>query len=241
MTLFLPRKGEGEPVQVFSGVDVDFRWVILEPLDVLVMRDADLRKCQFLGTDLRKAEITGATWPEWGGRFGVYDERCSIPMDETREWSHIERLYRELKQNYEDRRDFERARAFHYGEKEMRRINPRTPRGYRWFLLWPYWLVSGYGERCLRPLLWALIFVAIFTACYFWGGLLGAGKQTNMASDPTSFLDVALYSLRTMLLLKPDEFVCIGFWGKLINTLQSVAGPLLVGLFALAVRQRLKR
>jgi hypothetical protein len=41
----------------------------------------------------------------------------------------------------------------------MRRQNPDTARGLRFFLTL-YWLFSGYGERYLKPLVWAgLLFV----------------------------------------------------------------------------------
>lgn len=33
----------------------------------------------------------------------------------------------------------------------------------------------------------------------------------------------------------------VGFGGDLIRAVQSISGPILIGLFALAVRQRLKR
>jgi uncharacterized protein YjbI with pentapeptide repeats len=139
--------------KIFSEAEeVDFTNLIIEPLDALVIRDADLTKCRFLRTDLRKAEITNATWPKMpvyndvsresgasslylrvkrlyrgmGVRSAAYDDVASIPIGTKREYSHLERLYRELKQNCEDRKDYERASDFHYGEKEMRRQNPET-------------------------------------------------------------------------------------------------------------------
>jgi hypothetical protein len=48
------------------------------------------------------------------------------------------------------------------------------------------------------------------------------------------------YSFRVMTLLKADDLVPIGY-AKVVNTMQSLLGPLLIGFFALAVRQRLKR
>src|SRR5208283_3362848 len=141
-TLFSPRKEDRGSAHIFSGVEVDFRNVIIEPLDRLIFRDADLQKCRFQGTDLRKAEFAGVTWPKiiskkwpkiirktWpkiGSRDGVYDEIVPLAEGKKRAWSHIEQLYRQLKQNYEDRKDYERASDFHYGEKEMRRSNPDT-------------------------------------------------------------------------------------------------------------------
>jgi hypothetical protein len=47
------------------------------------------------------------------------------------------------------------------------------------------------------------------------------------------------YGLRVMTLLRPDDLVLEGY-ARHVNTLQSLLGPLFLGLFALAVRQRLK-
>ncbi len=244
---FVSGKEENKIIQIFCSAKpeaaVDFTDVIIEPLDSLIFRDVDLQRCRFQGTDLRKAEITGAKWPRIGSRFGAYDEIAMFQDGETRSWPHIERLYRELKQNCEDRKDYDRASDFHYGEKEMRRKNPDTP----WRLkvpLWLYWLVSGYGERSLRPLLWALGLLTISTFCYLWWGLLRL-RSTGPVSDPffhwTNIWEVGLYGLKVMTLLKPSNFEPVGLWGDVINTLQSILGPALIGLFALAIRQRLKR
>ncbi len=243
-TLFISRKRDDKIIQIFCltepEADIDFTDVIIEPPDAIIFRDADLTKCRFLGTDLRKAEITNAIWPQIGSRAGVYDEIATLAEGETRQWSHIERVYRELKQNYEDRRDYERARDFHYGEKEMRRKNPKASRGLR-FLLTLYWAVSGYGERLLRPLLWAVGVLVVSTSCYLWWGLLHF-KAKGPISDPVlHWWDATFYGLRVMTLLKPDNLQPARLWGDFINIAQSFLGPVLLGLFALALRQRLKR
>jgi hypothetical protein len=43
-----------------------------------------------------------------------------------------------------------------------------------------------------------------------------------------------------MTLLKPEDLEPRGF-AKVVQTLQGLLGPIFLGLFALAVRQRLKR
>jgi hypothetical protein len=244
----------GAPLpQIFSETEVDFSMITLEPPDVLIFQDADLRKITFRGTDLRKAEMTNVDWPEivwpkkmpkgfgWlrSKRFGVYDED-SLQKGRTHSFPHIERLYRELKQNYEDRRDYDRAGDFHYGEKEMRRKSPKTLARH-WFPVWIYWWASGYGERCLRPLFWFVGLLLLSTFGYLYWGLEPKGSSSRMVmTNGWDCLKSVHYSLRVMILLKPDDLVPVGF-GKFMNTVQSVFGPVLIGLFALALRQRLKR
>jgi uncharacterized protein YjbI with pentapeptide repeats len=235
---FFGHKG-GTMSPIFSGAQIDFRWIIVDPLDALTFRDADLQKTWFQGTDLRKAELVGVTWPKKGGRFRVYDEDAPLSEGETRDWRHIEHLYRQLKQNYEERKDYERAGDFHYGEKEMRRKNKETHSGLR-FLLTVYWLISGYGERWIRPLLWTSVVLVASALSYLLWGLLRV-KDAGSVVDWSRIWETGLYSLKVMTLLKPTNFEPIGLGGDLIYTLQSILGPLLIGLFALAVRQRLKR
>jgi hypothetical protein len=126
----------------------------------------------------------------------------------------------------------------------MRRQNPDTPRGLRFFLTL-YWLFSGYGERYLRPLLWAgLLFVASIIGYMWWGLRFKDGSSsltwTYPWINPCDWLRAAYYSLRVMTLLKPDDWVPLQY-AQVINTFQTLLGPVFLGLFALALRQRLKR
>lgn len=235
--LFASAEEEEQIVPTFSGVKVDFRDVIIAPLDALIFRNADLQKCSFLDTDLRKAEFANVKWPEKRGRLRVYDEHVELQKGETRQWAHIEQLYRQLKQNYEDRRDYGQAGDFHYGEKEMRRRNPETP---RWMscLLRLYRCVGGYGERCRPPLAWAGGLLVVCALLYLCLGL--RPKEVSSTSALISVWDYFDYSLRVMTLLKPDDLVPMGC-ARYVSTVQSLVGPVLIGLFALALRQRLKR
>lgn len=239
-TLFIPARKGDEIVPIFSGLEVDFRQVVIAPLDGLIFRDADLQKCRFEDTDLRKVEMTGVLWPQTSGRFGVYDEIAPLEGGVVRPWARIERLYRELKQNYEDRRDYERAGDFHYGEKEMRRRNPTTRGALRVFLTL-YWVLSGYGERYVRPLIWAVLLFFVSTILYLVLGLSpDDGASTLACTSKWDWLRAAHYSFRVMTLLRPGDLVPIGY-AKGVATVQTLLGPLFLGLFALAVRQRLKR
>jgi hypothetical protein len=248
-TLFCGRPGNAQVGHIFASTVVDFRQVVINPPDVITFLGADLTTCQFLDTDLRKVQLVNVEWPQKGGRILVYDEIASVDTEDRgrRPWSQIERLYRELKQNYEDRRDYERAGDFHYGEKEMRRRNPGTARGLR-FCLTLYWLFSGYGERYLRPLLWAGLLFVGSTIGYMWWGLCPPASGPKLACDGAKlalasgwdWLQGAYYSFRVMTLLKPVDWVPVGS-AHVINTFQTLFGPLFLGLFALALRQRLKR
>jgi uncharacterized protein YjbI with pentapeptide repeats len=245
-TLFVGRRrpGSAQAGRIFAGAVVDFRQVAINPPDVITFRRADLKTCQFLDTDLRKVQLDDVRWPQKGGRVLIYDEIASTDSEDEdgsmRPWAQIERLYRALKQNYEDRRDYERAGDFHYGEKEMRRQNPDTARGLRLFLML-YWLFSGYGERYLRPLIWAGLLFVGSTIGYLWWGLRPKEGGPSLAwINGWDWLRGAYYSFRVMTFLKPDDWVPLRY-AQVVNTVQTLLAPIFLGLFALALRQRLKR
>lgn len=225
---------------IFSGTEVDFRNVEMKPLDAVIFRDADLSKCRFYNTDLREVEMTGVTWLRRRNRQMVYDEVASTSSFEATSPFGIERLYRQLKRNYEERRDYERVGDFHYGEKEMRRKNKQTPVANRFFLNL-YWIVSGYGERYLRPLFSAAIVLIGSTFLYLRLGIYPkSGTIALQLNSLSHWARVTHYGLRIMTLLKSDDLVPSqeASW---VNTIQSIFGPILIGLFVLALRQRLKR
>ena len=118
----------------------------------------------------------------------------------------------------------------------MRQKNPETA----WWLrvvLWVYRRVCGYGERCLPPLFWAGVLLVVSTCCNLQWGLL----RVKGGCSVVGWAEAGLYGLKTMILLKPTNFEPTGLAGDVVNIVQTIAGPLLFGFFALALRQRLKR
>jgi hypothetical protein len=227
-----------------KGKIIDFREVTIEKEAKLIFESLDLGSVRFLGTHMRRIEFTGVTWTKlrmWPWTCdGVYDEKWEQRQNkkDRQHWSQIERVYRELKQNYQDRQDWSRVGDFHYGEKKMRRTDPATPFWLRCWL-WIYALVGGYGEKVLPPSLCFLLVLGGSTAVYIWQGLEAPAGRLN-PHNWVDWLVAGHYSLQVMTLLKPVDLEPIGI-SKFVHTFASLAGPLFIGLFALALRQRLKR
>jgi len=241
-TLFRSRRDEQQDiVPIFEGDDVNFTQVTIHPPNVLIFRIADLSKCRFLETDLREVELTDVRWPRLGNRLVVYDEIVYLGKREVPPWGLLERLYRDLKQNCEDRRDYERAGDFHYGEKEIRRKNPDTSTLLRFFLT-VYWLISGYGERYMRPIASAFVLLVVCAIGYLFLGIAPTeGSPLELKTLTDWILATALYSLQVITLLNPTDMQPIGFAAQALKVFQSIVGPVIIALFALALRQRLKR
>jgi hypothetical protein len=144
----------------------------------------------------------------------------------------VTRLYRALRKAQEDNKNEPAAGDFYYGEMEMRRLGPARPFGER-FILWLYWLVSGYGLRGLRALAWLAV-VVVGLAMLF--ELVGFARHP---SPPTTWGSL-LYAARSTLSIADPEAQLTG-WGKLFQLILRLAGPVLLGLALLAVRNRVKR
>jgi len=263
-TLFIGKKEKDkETIGIFKNVEVNFKNVDINPPSAVIFRDADLSRCSFLGTRVDKIEFTGVKWAvireKWGySRTGIYDEKILLDSIEQEKkskkkdkkilnWEHIERVYCDLKTNHMESGDHERAGDFHYGEKEMRRRNPDTPFFHR-ILLNLYRIISGYGESYLRPLIWAVVMLVFCTFGYLLLGISEVTKFFNYElkiplniANPMDWIKTSLYSLQVMAFMRPTYLEHTSLASTGLKVFQSIFGPVIIGLFALALRQRLKR
>jgi uncharacterized protein YjbI with pentapeptide repeats len=104
-------------------------------------------------------------------RAGWYSAQCQPAAAASTEESEqvrpadVARVYRDLRKSYEDRKYEPGAADFYYGEMEMRRHAEETSAG-EGFVLWLYWLISGYALRATRAL-GALLVVVLAAAVLF--------------------------------------------------------------------------
>jgi hypothetical protein len=195
---------------------------------------------------------------------GWYPQACRPPASPKAETpgvltpARLAALYRDLRKGREDAKDEPGAADFYYGECEMRRHDPETPRAER-LVLWLYWLLSGYALRAWRALA-ALVVVVVLAGVVlaFWGfpsatpsfrpaavDRGGALVYQQQPSDPPPGLgrlpDAIRFSARsaTALLRGPDRLLTpVGEW---LDIGLRFAGPLLLGLAVLSVRGRVRR
>jgi uncharacterized protein YjbI with pentapeptide repeats len=235
----------------------------------LGLANVDLANCRFGGTHnldkLRfEADVSFAIAPvrlAWDWRQVIADERA-WRAQHSRRWTtplspawvdawlgqqrpgvlepeQIAGLYRSLRKGREDSKDEPGAADFYYGEMEMRRhahrgrtsgaSRGRAERG----ILTVYWLVSGYGLRAWRALAWLLAVAVVFAIAFH---LIGFVRPPQ----PVSYWTGLLYAFRATLSLTDDE-VRLTAWGKLLQALLRLTGPVLLGLAILAIRGRVKR
>jgi len=148
----------------------------------------------------------------------------------------VERLYRQLKINYEEERDFKRVGDFHYGEMEMhRRGSPwRQWVPFSWHNL--YRVLSGYGERPLRAFIWLLLIIPA------WAGLVwGLGIDRASPQAPANYWDTLLFIFEKVTFQRPAVPAGLTWLGKFLSGLSVLLIPGQAALFILALRNRLGR
>jgi hypothetical protein len=105
-------------------------------------------------------------WQEWT-RF-----RAKPKKEYIQQCANSEELYRQFKQNYEDRRDYGTAGEFHFSEKQMKQEKAYHEKDWAvWLPLCLYRVLSGYGERALRPLVWLALLTVLMPFMYLCTGL----------------------------------------------------------------------
>ncbi|WP_344327450.1 pentapeptide repeat-containing protein [Streptomyces macrosporus] len=173
-------------------------------------------------------------------------------------------VYRALRKALEDGKDEPGAADFYYGECEMRRHDPSTPRAER-ALLSLYWAVSGYGLRASRALGWLAAAMLLTIVLLMGFGLPrespqqeatgtvppGGGRVTftidkEDPKNPTGnrftgerFEKAVNVTLNSVVFRSSGQDLTTV--GTYIEMASRLAEPVLLGLAVLAVRGRVKR
>jgi uncharacterized protein YjbI with pentapeptide repeats len=155
----------------------------------------------------------------------------------SKDFEAVERLYRQLKTNYEEERDLKRVGDFHYGEMEMHRRGST----WRWFpLYWYnlYWLSSGYGECPLRAVLTLAGLLLAFSILFL---KLENGLESLGGWNWSGLWNSLLYVFQQGTLQRPDWLKPATAGGKFLAALMPILIPGQAALFLLALRNRLGR
>ena len=100
-------------------------------------------------------------------------------------------------------------------------------------ILTAYWLVSGYGLRAWRAVACLAVVIAVFAIGFYFAGF-------KVPPSPDSYWNSLLYAFRSTLSII-DNDVKLTAWGKLLQAVLRLTGPVLLGLALLALRGRVKR
>ncbi len=143
----------------------------------------------------------------------------------------IAAVYRDLRRGLEARADQPGAADFYYGEMEMRRNDKDTPLVDR-LILNLYWLTSGYGLRASRSFISLATIVISATV-----GL----QKFGFSDGPVCWSTATLYTLKSVLPSFKNTGVTLTLTGECIEIVVRFTSPILLALFFLALRGRVKR
>lgn len=239
-------------------------------------QNANLQQTQFLNTVIEDIEFQEVDWPTvhygtwsplkyFGRNHQLYDEKLlrnndyllaikdgsdDLNAPDLLPWGKVERLYRQLKKNREDRRDYSSGGEFHIGEKEMKFESPDTSKGMK-FLLFCYKYLSFYGERALPPFLGLMALIVISSVFYLGFGLQTTEETIYLClkncegywSSLKVWLNTFLFSTRTASLFGTLNFKYVhqNLSVQIIMTLERIISPLLLATLVFAIRQRIRR
>ena len=231
-------------------------WIVfdharIDKPELLTFKTVLLRPAWFINMDVRKVEFFNV---KWFGMPSGFDEEIDAlkanrltTLRDAEERDVIERAYsllaqacRRLSANAEENREYQLANEFHYWSMEADRKKHRASAFAWWTLIWWYWLLSGYGEREKRALMWLVGIWVGFAGLYMWVGPVGIEKQ-SLAGFPQAASEALVYSLGVMTRLANAIPKSASTLAEALIIIEGVLGPLQIGLFLLALRRKFMR
>ncbi len=174
------------------------------------------------------------TWDSSDVQQADWVQRTTGQPVQTLKPENLAALYRALRKGLEDQQNAPATADFYYGEMEMRRISSTAPLSDR-FVLWVYWLVSGYGLRASRALAAFALLVPFFAIGFWLWGL--DPDHGHRVSYPIALL--RSFESATSLLRPPPQGLT--YIGQLLDAVLRLIGATLLGLALFSLRGRIKR
>ncbi|MBP0936299.1 pentapeptide repeat-containing protein [Streptomyces sp. KCTC 0041BP] len=144
----------------------------------------------------------------------------------------VAQVYRSLRRAREESKNEPRSGDFYYGEMEMRKNSTETSSADR-VVIWMYWAVSGYGLRASRAFTVLLLLLLSLSSLAYYVGF---------ADPPPGYGVIVLQYVESMLTIRGEGPVArLNTVGASIRVFLKIAGPILLGLGLLAIRNRVKR
>jgi len=215
-----------------DGSRLDLREVKIDKPELVTFHSLELRRFWFVDVNASKFDFSNVKW-----KRSKVDEEVA----EIRKVAREEQTDRSLRPaghtlfgiacwnlavNAEENHRYEEASDFRYLAMEARR------REHPGLLHWLYFVVSGYGEKVIRPLVVLLGILALFAVLY-------AATARDEAGPLLRLWRGLSYSASVMTLQKPEPSSSIFVRG--LVTLETVLGPVQAALLALAIRRKFMR
>jgi len=214
----------------------------------------DLRKCIFTDVDLQDVEFTLIDW-DWKCKLR---NEAEVPKKSKPEF-HFEtsEIYRQLKVQFHNKRDFAKAGMFHFREQECKRMACKLPKDFfKWIFLWILKLSCGYGEKLRNVGLSSIALVLIFGIIYMFLGLHATDQNEGLIlqykiafKDTTPIWTIIKdfgrslnFSVKGFFpLWRFQQYKVVGDSANLVAGIEFLLGAFMVGLFVYVFRRRMEK
>ena len=218
---------------------------------------ADLTGANLNRAELKQANLLGALFfgarleqTKWGKTLIQEDLAHSAQKENDQEnatdyYEQAEELYRELRQEYEQRGQFDKAGYFFYREMNMRR--KQLPLfSLKRILSKTVDLLCGYGEKPLRLIMFASVFIIGCALMYFILGIESKSEIIDLQAhigikeNIIHLLECIYFSIVTFTTLGYGDIVPIGA-SRIIAAIEALVGTFTIALFLVVFVKRMTR
>jgi uncharacterized protein YjbI with pentapeptide repeats len=230
-----------------------------------VFEGVDLGECVFARVDLGNVNFVFIEW-DWNKRLGnetllgrgtEFEEDLFELMKPHQWYFETSEIYRQLKVQFHNKRDFAKAGIFHFREQECKRMACKLPQEFfKWIFLWILRLSCGYGEKLRNVGLSSLALVFIFGIIYMFVGLHNTDQnesllfQYSLKTYSTTSLGTILKDFWTSLIFSVkgffplwrfQQYKVVGDFANLLAGFEFLLGAFMVGLFVYVFRRRMDK
>ena len=253
----------------FSGIEVKFYYANFFKrivFDRVIFKaktnftGVDLSKCVFSEVDLKNVDFNLLEW-DWKRKLGNETELEKI-LEGLWEKKHqfyfkTSEIYRQLKVQFHNKRDFAKAGMFHFREQECKRMACKLPKDFfKWIFLWILKVSCGYGEKLRNVGLSSVALVLIFGIIYMFLGLHATDQNEGLIlqykiafKDTTPIWTIVndfgkslSFSIKGFFpLWRFQQYKVVGDFANLVAGIEFLLGAFMVGLFVYVFRRRMEK
>lgn len=218
--------------------------------DKVIFRSCDLSRASFLNSNIEKVRFDECEWGKLETKITktkdkekkveichnkyrsnkLWDEySADKDKDDATKFRQIENIYRQLKKNFDDKKDNQTADDFYVGEMEMRKIalekEGRFKNFGRLIFLYFYRCISYYNSRPFQASIWLIAIIIVFPFIFWLQYDFLIASQISFAG--------------AIPLIKSPIEIKGAFWW--IYSIETIISSIVWALLILSIRQKFKR
>jgi uncharacterized protein YjbI with pentapeptide repeats len=181
----------------------------------------DLKDVTFDLCDVSNLTFIRCVWIISNGRL--------ITNEEGRELIDLEEHYRQLKRNFDDRKDWEKSGLAYVSEMEIRKMRLyKEKKYYQWFIYWFYGFFGGYTQDFKKPVISIAGLISISTLIFYFIDFNIVHSIQRSFKGALPYIEIGIQ--------KPFS----NYW-LIIKNIETVLGGTFLTFFILAIRKRFKQ